>query len=133
MSAYIVSKSTMDLVVQAVINQIATTETAPTETATAIGRRLYRMNLDAVSQRYPGGTKEDAPGPGDISNIHDDYQFSPPAPDTAPEWTLPGYGPVDSALRELRYQCSEGDVPSTWADYQQIDDLCGPLKGEAGA
>ena len=96
---------------------------------TDLGRRLYEMNLAAVTQRYPDDTKNTAPGPCDISDIHDSYIFTEASPDqlaaTPLDWIIDlGDDPLLLALRCLRYQCSEGDVPDTWPEYQQIDRIC---------
>lgn len=108
MSASVISKPTMDRVISALLRSgpavDVRTEVMPEETDPgAIGRILYKMNLDAVMQRYPDVEgPHDAPGPIDVSGMHDLYIFDPRASDD----------PVDNlkALSCYVYQCSEGDV-----------------------
>ena len=128
MSAYIVSKPTMDLTLEAIRSAgkfEPFDKITEDVTLTAIGRRLFEMNLEALTQRYPGETKESAPGPCDTSDIHGDYCYTESVPGAATNgWILgPGENPGRKALRELRYQCSEGDVPDTWPEYQALDNL----------
>ncbi len=122
MSAFIISKPTMDIAVMA----IRATTCGPLDLS-ELGRQLYRMNLAAIMARYPDDTKESAPGPCDISDIFEHYEFTQRDPSKMNEpldWAGdPGDDPFKLALRCLRYQCSEGDIPDTWAEYQQINDL----------
>jgi hypothetical protein len=129
MSAFIVSKSTMDLALMAIRKSNHNFKIGRHRdlSMTAIGRRLYQMNLEAVMQRYPYDTKDTAPGPCDISDIHNLYIFTEidDVGKADAGWIVdPGDDPTLLALRCLRYQCSEGDVPDTWPEYQQIDHIC---------
>ena len=134
MSAFIVSKQTMDLAVVAIVQSPLTftikMRCVDLNKQTAAGRRLYQMNLAAILQRYDDCTKDDAPGPVDISDIHENYVFVEVPPemsntDIDAGWTVdPGDDRLRLALSCLRYQCSEGDVPDTWPEYQQINHIC---------
>ena len=124
MSAFIVSKPTMDLAVMAIVksDNHELGRFGGVFNTTLLGRRLFEMNLEAVTQRYPDDTKDTVPGPCDISDIHDRYVFSEPGADADAGWIIdPGEDPELLALQCLRYQCSEGDVPDTWPEYEQID------------
>lgn len=133
MSAFIVSKPTMDLAVMAIVRSDSANQLWRVNgslNTTLLGRRLYEMNLAAVTQRYPDDTKESAPGPCDISDIHEHYVFTDPWDrDTDDQdWyhaVKAGADPVETALECLSYQCAEGDVPDTWPEYQQIDRIIG--------
>ncbi len=119
MSAFIVSKPTMDQAVMA----IRASSVTPID-LTALGRKLYAMNLAAVLYRYDDCTRDNLPGPCDISDIFEQYEFTDT--DEEPDWEVdPGVDPLKLALRCLRYQCSEGDIPETWPEYQQINNLIG--------
>ena len=102
MSAYIVDRETMDRVVTA----IATHDNPPRhpDEITALGRELYALNLRAVLARYPNDTKETAPGPCDISDIHDNF---------TPRRSNATRVQLFKAMRCFLYQCSEGDVPDS--------------------
>lgn len=79
---------------------------------TRLAQKLYALNIEAVSQRYPYDTFDSMPGPCDKAGIseyqHEDRQWH--------------YDPLQhyAALSCLIYQCSEGSVPET-ALYR---DLC---------
>ena len=133
MSAFIVSKETMDLAVMAIFNSDSANQlwrsgygVGEVFNSTLLGRRLYEMNLAAVTQRYPADDKNSAPGPCDISDIHGNYVFTDPSDrDTDDmDWyhaVREGGDPLKIALECLSYQCAEGDVPDTWPEYEQID------------
>ena len=138
MSAFIVSKETMDLAVTAIFKSEAVSTVRPNQlwrfngmfNSTLLGRRLYEMNLEAVLQRYRDDTKDSAPGPCDISDIHENYVFTDPSERETDDmdWyhaVREGGDPFKIALECLSYQCAEGDVPDTWPEYKQIDRIIG--------
>ena len=104
MSAFVVDTTCMDRVVRGfalmqprMFNQ---------DSLTASGRQFFKLNIEAVQQRYGGLHRADP-----IDDIEGgratDYEYTEP-----PE--VPGCPPdIDSlkAMHCLIYQCSEGDVP----------------------
>ena len=108
MSAFIVSKETMDRVVSAIDKHrgqdFGGIHLVDSASCDRLGRKLYAMNLDAVIQRYPGDTKDTAPGPIDIADIHGAYKWKMSLP---AHHAAVGY----KAISSLLYQCSEGNVP----------------------
>ena len=130
MSAFIIGKETMDHVVSVIQNFVAERQYPapfgglPPETAAnsdALGQALYAVNLDAIVQRYPGDSKEHAPGPCDISEIHENYRYTPPE-----VTAVQGF----KSLRCLIYQCSEGDVPDVSPVYKGMEAISEILSGE---
>jgi len=110
MSAFIVSKETMDKVCSGLSmiryapdqNQF---DMSPTEDWTsAQGKKLYQLNLQSVQIRYPRDTKETAPGPIETSTIHDGYKLMRMSHDKVACY---------KAMRCLKYQCSEGAAAET--------------------
>ena len=123
MSAFIVSKPTMDRVVSAIIHHwplfygqrpLGGIDLAKLNES-GLGQALYAMNLAAVLRRYPDDTKETAPGPVDTSNIHDGYQWSP-------TFNSDDYVQL-KAIGCLLYQASEGDVPRESLLFQDLERL----------
>ena len=110
MSAYVIDKTLMDHVIYG-YSKIGIAFAGSVDAA---GRQFYKQNLDAVLQRYPKDTKETAPGPGDLSNIHENYRFQHHSNNNL----LNSY----SAIQCLIYQCSEGDVP-TREGYRDLERL----------
>lgn len=104
MSAFIISKENMDIVVDAIVREGGLdgySSLSPNE----LGQQLFAMNLEAIHARYPD-TKNGGmmPGPCDTSDIFDNYHaadsvFSTPTPAQY------------KAISCLLYQCSEGKVP----------------------
>ncbi len=93
MSAFIVSERTMHRAVHALLPQ-----EAPCAACDEIGQQLYRLNAEAVLQRY--SRPEDVP----------EYRYAVVFP------------PLIQQLKSLScliYQCSEGNVPQT-ALYQSL-------------
>lgn len=128
MSAFIVSKETMDHVVTMVMREKFYKNAGPrtfagmpiwsSDSRTMLGRMFFAINLDAVTQRYPEDTKESAPGPCDISDIHEAYEFV--------EQQISQAQGLKS-MHCLLYQCSEGDVPETSELYKALDKLSDEL------
>jgi hypothetical protein len=105
MSAFIVSTGTMNRVVQAIMHTCPHFDGEPTrppavrlqDVGTHLGIKLYRLNAEAVRQRYD----QSEPVP-----LFRSTQVE--APRTRKEWIA-----CFKALQCLSYQCSEGDVPDT--------------------
>jgi hypothetical protein len=97
MSAFIVDGKTIDRIVTFIIdnrrefNGLTTSTVRPEGVGTVIGQQLYRLNTDAVNQRYT----ENDPGPR--------YHFKP----VGKLSDIQAYKSISCFL----YQCSEGDVP----------------------
>ena len=87
MSAFIVSEKTMNRAVHALMPP-----GAPCEACDEMGKQLYRLNAEAVLQRY--GRPDDVP----------DYKYAVVFPALIQQF---------KSLRCLIYQCSEGTVPQT--------------------
>lgn len=100
MSAFIVEPDTMHAAVQGFV----TAERAFGRNAdpTDIGRQLYRLNYDAIHARYPDTVDHPENVPGVPVEV-DGYRWSPRTHYTKCA--------MYKALRCLKYQCSEGDVP----------------------
>ena len=128
MSAFIVSKTTMDHAVYAVYRKFNGSHQHPQfggipmaysddrDPYTELGQWLYRLNKMAIWQRYPDtvDNPDMMPGPVDTDDIHTNYRY-------------PAFVDVDlpQALKSLQcliYQCSEGNVPATDL-YQALRDL----------
>ena len=128
MSAFIISKPTMDQVVTAIDQHFNHVHRSPTVGGIglgdldALGVALYAMNTDAVSQRYRGETKDTLPGPIDTSDIHENYRHRMDFDHT----TIRGL----KAISCLRYQASEGDVPETSELYTDLDKLANTIAYE---
>ena len=91
MSAYLVSEKTIHRVVTALELEGNDRKTQTHESLSKLGRELYALNNEAISQRY--GEREEVP----------DYHFQ-----------LQGtVSPIQlyKSLRCFLYQCSEGKVP----------------------
>ena len=115
MSAYVVDARTMDYAVDAIthrrrsygptIARFAEIETAAPDAATAIGRALFAMNIEAVQQHYPDTRRDPSnlPGPGaGAEKLGSTYRHTRRLPLSL----VAGL----KRLTELRYQCPEGDV-----------------------
>jgi hypothetical protein len=123
MSAYIISKETMDIVVAAASCSGLCAMTKRSD----LGRRLFAMNADAIRVRYSDCQEVDGmPGPCDISNIHDNYFY------TAPTSGLDN-AQMQKSVDNLKYQCSEGNVPERelYAALQELSDKFKPRVTEA--
>lgn len=118
MSAFIIAKETMDHVVTAIDMAFSKSNRfgeVPLHDLDNLGRKLFAMNLDAVSQRYPGESKNTLPGPVDTTNIHDGYCHTIRV-DTNKVKGL-------KAVCCLHYQANEGNVPETSELYRALADL----------
>ena len=70
-------------------------------TLAGLGSAIYALNVEAVSQRYPGESVETLPGPVEVG-----YTY-------ASKWSMcPSPVGAYKALSNLLYQCSEGTVPN---------------------
>lgn len=128
MSAFIIGKETMDHVLTMIDREqqqcmsgeysFGGHRAETTDDLTTLGQTFYAMNLDAVTQRYPGDTKEHAPGPCDISDIHENYVYQ--HCDMTP---AQGY----KSIRCLIYQCSEGNVPDVCGLYKTLAEFAEKL------
>jgi hypothetical protein len=143
MSAYIVDRKVIHRIVTAICTErshdcaareiarrlgtLLSTEALPviraaTNIGTAIGHELWKMNLDAVSQRYPRDKSGERPGPIDFKDSDvDEYVYEPqPLNFEATGKT------IDDDFGSLIYQCSEGDVPQSQL-YRGLVELQGIL------
>lgn len=122
MSAFVISENTMQQVVTGIMSVVD--DDYPCGFADNRGRQLFELNISAVQQRYPDTIENPQNMPGPIPT---------PVPE-AFRWDGPRF--LDTlakkcqalkAMRCLRYQCSEGDVPETalYGDLEKyIDLLC---------
>lgn len=104
MSAYVISSTTMSLVVTAIcsksdwghqrIDDFAGIKTDSQGAETKIGRALFQMNIDAVDQRYSEKS-------GDDSAVR--YCYRVPDASIRPAAHF-------KAIESLIYQCSVGDI-----------------------
>lgn len=100
MSAFLVSRETMHRAVAAIEQSSDRFGAGPlghlpdAKAMSALGRQLYKMNVDALRQRYPA------------------QRFCPPANYA---WRSRPIDPLSGffALDCLLYQCTEGNVPET--------------------
>ena len=112
MSAFIIDKSNMDLVV-ATLRNLKSGNTEKAAHCDWTGQQLFDLNREAVTARYPDCKDGNLPGPIDTSDIFENYKFK-----DAGNWTpLLGY----QALQTLLYQCTEGDCHKT-SLYQMIEE-----------
>ncbi len=126
MSAFVVDTGTMDRVVRGIIassrygqiiDRFADIDTTERGAGTRIGRLLFSLNIEAVFQRYPGCADDpgDMPGPigddgrSEALKMASDYTYRSIAKRVDTEAMVHSC----KAMRCLRYQCSEGDVPGT--------------------
>lgn len=134
MSAFIVDKSTMQAVVSAICGRsfygqiIPRFLNFPTEvegTSTRIGRGLYALNINAVSQRYPRAG-DNLPGPRGAAGLAATFKGAPPSRQMTP---TPDLIRGLKALRCLIYQCGEGTVPDM-AEYAEMEQAAGAIAQE---
>jgi hypothetical protein len=120
MSAWIVSRAHIDVLVQALAESERVTDVDPDE----LGRQLWRENVKAVSIRYPGDTGDgDRPGPIGFRDADADaYTYRRPSK----RIELPG---VHKAIAAYQYQCAEYDG---W-DEAQAQLWLNPLRQELEA
>jgi hypothetical protein len=139
MSAFVISAAHMDRVVSGLIGRDCFGQIVPqfhgaytadatysTCKASTIGRRLYSMNIEAVTCRYPAAADRpaDMPGPANAHRLPTGYAYAGRlcgAPRTLAEL-------VDAykAIQSLLYQCSEGNVPDH-ADFQELTAAAGAI------
>jgi hypothetical protein len=101
----------------------------PNAGLTRLGRELYRMNQAAIIARY--GDR-----PDDDYHAIPEFRFSPELLAGKDGWSAgDDESPAITAVCELIYQCSEGDVPTAWPLYQRLVDAAAKLRAEwdAGA
>jgi hypothetical protein len=117
MSAFVVSRATMDRAVEGlltkkhhrpIIGSILGVDTSAPDAGTEIGRRLFTVNIAAVTYRYPDveDNPDDMPGEGGCAAYPATYQYVPPS---RPQQVSDLIASI-KALQCLDYQCSEGDV-----------------------
>lgn len=135
MSAFVVSPQTMTRVVtallgrsqydHAVIREFAGLDTGAADAGTKIGQRLFKMNIDAVRQRYPDtvANPEDMPGTYGCAKLAKTYKFTGRA---GSRLSLKEWVECHKALHCLQYQCSEGNVPQT-AQFKELHAAIGSL------
>jgi hypothetical protein len=93
---------------------------------TAVGRKLFAMNVDAVRQRYPSDTPDELPGPCDGHALPDDY--TAPSRGLGRPMTTADMVDAYKAINCLLYQCSEGNVPDSPL-YLELERAAGELAG----
>ena len=134
MSAFIVDKSTMQAVVTAIcgrsfygqiIPRFLGFSTDTMDTSTRIGRGLYALNINAVTQRY-GGPVSDLPGPSNPERTAKTFRGPDPSRQMTP---TPELIRGLKALRCLIYQCAEGTVPDM-AEYAELEQAAGAIAQE---
>lgn len=112
MSAFAVSKLTIDRAVTAIMAhdgfQCDFSRLVPSENADAQGRRLMEMNRAALLARYGVYAADDITD-AEIAA----YRHETRREDDRVLW---------QAMRCLRYQCSEGNVPETFTEYKILND-----------
>jgi hypothetical protein len=127
MSAFVIGADTMHRVVRLIVRGGCAanfaghgTDLGPARNADLIGRALFAMNIEAVTQRYPEckDHPEIMPGWTGCEAMPTTYTFND-------NWTPLGRKEriIDyKAAKCLRYQCSEGNVPET-ALYRELEAL----------
>ena len=108
MSAFLVSKRTIDHCVDAIMN-CRWHRRGENRSFDQLGSDLWRMNQDAIMARY-----------GDDDGARLEYDYTPTAPNI--------YRRL-KAMHCLKYQCSEGRVPET-ADYKLLSEVIDSLESE---
>jgi hypothetical protein len=119
MSAFIVTEQTIHDTVQAFIRHMPTNRAG--KTPDEIGAHLIRMNAEAVRQRYahiPDVVQECAEATAEA----DDYAFVEPRHLTS--------GQMLTSATCLLYQCSEGDIETTWPAFADLHALVARLKAK---
>ena len=133
MSAFVVDESTLNRAVNAINyvlgarqHNFAGLPTHDNILLSSIGQRLMKMNIEAVSQRYPSKSN-DLPGW---------------YPEKNKLWTGKGYRfrlmPQGGGKRPflcdilkgaqcLLYQCTEGDIPEKWPEFKALESVIDDL------
>ena len=105
MSAYVVEEETMNRILSGIPKQhLSVLDSIPGRTLTEKGRYLFRMNVDAVCQRYNDSPSEYAYTAA--------YEFTRQTGVKLAQWV--------KSLSCLMYQCAEGDVPEKWPEYAKL-------------
>lgn len=132
MSAFVVSPENMHRAVTMLIGRhryggqrfrtFAGIDTTHANAGSYIGTKLYALNINAVTIRYPDCLEhpENLPGPIDQTEIRA-YRYRPSACTR-----IEGY----KALGCLLYQCCEGDVPEMSETYHALKDAYNTLAHE---
>ena len=129
MSAFVIDDKTMARCVRTICaygqcgpivrGGFACIDTRADDAMTRIGRKLFAMNIVAVEERYPDcrSDKSGMPGPcdedGNSTAMAVAAAFTLPAGTRRAPMRLAALCDGYKALRCLRYQCSEGDIPMT--------------------
>jgi hypothetical protein len=148
MSAFVVGTETMDRVVAVICGQsrwgyvlrtfAGTAIPNNPEAMTEIGRKLYAMNVEAVSQRYPDcEARHDGafPGPKGARKLPTKYKFAGESPLSGRGCGGESVGGMDwirhyKAMTCLQYQCSEGNIAEVepYASlYAELSTACGRI------
>ena len=133
MSAFVIQPQTMTAAVRGicatfgrypdyVVGLFDGIDTSRAEAPTLIGRRLYTLNIEAVTQRYPDTQDNPADLPGAAYQIARTFTARPLGRVARPSEMIASL----KALHCLRYQCAEGDVPKT-ALYAEITAAIGRM------
>jgi hypothetical protein len=118
MSAFFVSREVIHDTVQAWI--IAHPQPRSADVLNGIGRSLWRMNAEALRQRYNlDGTEELA----EYLGAAEAYVFFPPKVSAAQ---------LAKSAHCLRYQSCEGNVPETSDTYQELNRIVDAMGKPAG-
>lgn len=109
MSAFVVSKETMDRVMRGVYVALKGEPLQDHESQTVLARKLWAMNIEAVRQRYshhPEITGEVERSTAEVAAYTAPFDRNEPL-------TVAKGCDAAKAIACLIYQCSEGDVPET--------------------
>lgn len=114
MSAFVIDESVMHKVVRAIAQHRTVFGPAVTRSCAGldeIGRALFAMNIDAVTQRYPDckANPINLPGTVGCEKFPATYRFSDNHLPMTKKDRIDSY----KAIQCLLYQCSEGNVPET--------------------
>ena len=128
MSAYVVDIETMHKVVRLAAKggfcrNLAgySTESGTVRNLDNIGRALFKMNIDAVTQRYPDcvANPENLPGWTGCEEMPTTYRFNDKYQPMTRKEIISAY----KAACCLSYQCSEGNIPETVL-FRELTTLC---------
>lgn len=133
MSAFVIESSAMDRVVRTIcargrygqiLRTFAGIDTAAPDAPQQIGRRLFTLNVEAVMQRYPDteDRPSEMPGTHDASTLPHSYVYRGSRVPPAHAELIAGV----KAMKCLRYQCAEGDVPKS-EQYRELDKAIGEV------
>lgn len=93
---------------------------------TELGRLLFRLNIDAVTQRYPDcrDAPDNLPGPAGAGDLADTFRFA--RANVGRQLTTEQLVGCYKAMRSLLYQCSEGNAPEQPL-YQELERAAGDI------